>query len=200
MERIFIASGEMHAQQVRAFLEAAGIPTAVRGEALRHTHGLTIDGLGGGFWAMPELADLRVTHSGRGYQPMPVSHHRADWWSDHVRAPAPRYPWLFWRGRLWNRPALRSIYRPWRAAERRGVDVHIGEFGCFNRTPNDIAMRWLTDLLSIYREFGWGYAMWNFRGAFGIVEHGRPGARFECLAGYHVDRALLELMLENRAG
>ena len=46
MERIFIASGEMHAQQVRAFLEAAGIPTTVRGESLRHTHGLTIDGLG----------------------------------------------------------------------------------------------------------------------------------------------------------
>jgi hypothetical protein len=41
-----VASGEIHAQQVRAFLEAAGIETAVRGEALRHTHGLTIDGAG----------------------------------------------------------------------------------------------------------------------------------------------------------
>lgn len=43
---VFVASGEVHAQQVRAFLEAAGIPTAVRGESLRHTHGLTLDGLG----------------------------------------------------------------------------------------------------------------------------------------------------------
>lgn len=43
---VFVASGEIHAQQVRAFLEAAGIETAVRGEALRHTHGLTIDGAG----------------------------------------------------------------------------------------------------------------------------------------------------------
>ncbi len=43
---VFVASGEMHAQQVRAFLEAAGIPTVVRGEALRKTHGLTLDGLG----------------------------------------------------------------------------------------------------------------------------------------------------------
>lgn len=43
---IFVASGEIHAQQVRAFLEAAGIPTAVKGESLRHTHGLTVDGLG----------------------------------------------------------------------------------------------------------------------------------------------------------
>lgn len=44
--RVFVANGEVHAQQVRAFLEAADIATAVRGESLRHTHGLTLDGLG----------------------------------------------------------------------------------------------------------------------------------------------------------
>jgi hypothetical protein len=59
-------------------------------------------------------------------------------------------------------------------------------------------MRWYMDLLSIYKELGWGYAMWNFQGPFGIIEHGRPGARLESIAGYHVDRALLELLLESR--
>jgi hypothetical protein len=43
---VFVANGEMHARQVRDFLEAAGIATAVRGESLRHTHGLTVDGMG----------------------------------------------------------------------------------------------------------------------------------------------------------
>jgi hypothetical protein len=43
---VFVANGEIHAQQVRAFLEVAGIPSLVRGESLRKTHGLTIDGLG----------------------------------------------------------------------------------------------------------------------------------------------------------
>ena len=43
---VFVASGEMHAQQICAFLEAAGISSTVQGESLRHTHGLTIDGLG----------------------------------------------------------------------------------------------------------------------------------------------------------
>jgi hypothetical protein len=43
---VFVASGEIHAQQIRAFLEDAGIATLERGEALRHTHGLTVDGLG----------------------------------------------------------------------------------------------------------------------------------------------------------
>ena len=43
---VFVASGELQAQQVRAFLEASGITTVTRGESLRHTHGLTLDGLG----------------------------------------------------------------------------------------------------------------------------------------------------------
>jgi hypothetical protein len=43
---VFTASGEMEAQQVRAFLAASGISSALRGESLRKTHGLTIDGLG----------------------------------------------------------------------------------------------------------------------------------------------------------
>ena len=46
MQRVFVASGELQAQQVRAFLEAAGIQTFERGEALRKTHGLSVDGLG----------------------------------------------------------------------------------------------------------------------------------------------------------
>lgn len=47
MERcVFVANGEIQAQQVQAFLHAAGIPSVVRGESLRKTHGLTLDGLG----------------------------------------------------------------------------------------------------------------------------------------------------------
>lgn len=43
---VFTANGEIQAQQVRAFLDAAGISSRLRGESLRNTHGLTLDGLG----------------------------------------------------------------------------------------------------------------------------------------------------------
>ena len=46
LQCVFVASGEIHAQQIRAFLEAAGISAIERGESLRNTHGLTVDGLG----------------------------------------------------------------------------------------------------------------------------------------------------------
>ena len=43
---VFVASGQIHAHEVRSFLEASGVPSALRGESLSKTHGLTLDGLG----------------------------------------------------------------------------------------------------------------------------------------------------------
>jgi hypothetical protein len=43
---VFTAQGELEETQVRSFLKAHGIPTVTHGEALRKTHGLTLDGLG----------------------------------------------------------------------------------------------------------------------------------------------------------
>ena len=159
---------------------------------------IVIDGIGGGGTAIPELADLGVIHSGRGYTPMPVSHFGASWWAGSAGLPVPIYPGLEWNSKRWDQDALREFYQPWREVEAQGVKVHIGECGCFNRTPDDVAMRWFTDLFGLYREFGWGFALWNFEGPFGIVEHGRPGAVYESFHGYQVDRALLALILESR--
>jgi aryl-phospho-beta-D-glucosidase BglC (GH1 family) len=151
---------------------------------------IIIDGLGSGHFAVPELADLGVIQSGRGYQPMPVSHYGAGWWSGW-NGHAPLYPGGDWMGHGWDKAALDEFYRPWRGM---GTSVHIGEFGCFNRTPNDVALRWLGDLVSLWREYGWGWALWNFAGPFGIVDHGRADAEFEVLDGFRVDRQLLELV------
>lgn len=159
---------------------------------------IAIDGLAGGNLAMPELADLGLIHSTRGYQPMPVSHWGATWWEGWKVAEGPIYPGVEWDGKRWDRETLKAHYAPWRDVEAQGTKVHIGEFGCYNQTPNDVALRWFSDLLSIFKEYGWGYALWNFGGAFGIVEHGRPGAVYEMVDGYNVDRALLDVLIENR--
>jgi hypothetical protein len=150
---------------------------------------------------MPELADLRVIQSGRGYQPFWLTHYRAPWCKGTMDFAEPQWPRdACGEDAPWNRDRLRAVYQPWRELESGGTRVHIGEFGCYSQTPNDVALRWFADLLSLYREYGWGYSLWNFEGAFGIVNHGRPGARYESWHGYQVDRALLELYLENRTG
>ena len=159
---------------------------------------IVVDGIFGGGVAIPELADLGVIHSGRGYTPMTVSHHQANWWSDSAGLPTPVYPGSVWNGVTWNKEALRQFYQPWREVQSQGVTVHIGECGCYDKTPNDVAMRWFSDIFGLYHEFGWGFALWGFEGAFGIIQHGRPGAVYETYHGYQVDRALLDLMLSSR--
>lgn len=161
---------------------------------------IVIDGLAGGHLAMPELADLGVIHSGRGYQPMPISHFEASWWDGSPGLPEPVYPGTKWDGKVWDRDVLREFYGPWRDVEAQGVKLHMGEFGCYDHTPNEVALRWLGDLFAVWKEFGWGYAMWNFEGAFGIIGHQRPGANWEEIGGFRVDRDLLELMKESRVG
>jgi aryl-phospho-beta-D-glucosidase BglC (GH1 family) len=157
---------------------------------------IVLNGICGGSDAIPELADTRTIHSGRGYSPFTVSHHRAEW----VKG----YDWKtpVWPceedGEFWDKDTLREHYKPWREAEQKGVEIHIGEFGCYNKTPNDIALAWLGDLLGVWREFGWGYALWNFKGPFGVAGHGRPGVKYEKTDGFSIDRALWDLLLENR--
>ena len=166
--------------------------------AIEPARAISIDGLSGGNLAMPELADLDVTQSGRGYQPMPVSHYRAGWWLGSVGLPDPIYPGTIWEGKNWDRAILAEHYQSWRDLETMGVKVHIGEFGCYNKTPNEVALAWFSDLFGLFKTFGWGYSLWNFEGDFGIIDHGRPGARFESFHGYNVDRDLLDLMLSSQ--
>ena len=157
---------------------------------------IIIDGIGGGHHSMPEMADVGVIHSGRGYTPFQVSHNQAGWCGD-IKWVEPVYPGEM-NGEYWNRDVLLNFYQPWIDVEKQGVEIHIGEFGCYNKTPNDVALRWLGDLMSVYKQLGWGYALWNFQGAFGIVEHGRPGVKYTEIDGFMVDKDLLDIMKENR--
>ncbi len=161
---------------------------------------IVIDGWGGGHQPLPELADLDVIQSGRGYQPFSLTHYRAPWAAKigTMEIPPPVYPGVDPAGKHWDRDALAAFYQPWRDLEARGVRIHIGEFGCYSETPNDVALRWFADLLDVFRSFGWGYSLWEFAGAFGIVDHGRPGTEYEDWNGYRVDRQLLDLYLAGR--
>lgn len=160
---------------------------------------IVIDGLGGGNIAMPELADLQVVQSCRGYAPFKLTHYKASWAKDSDTWPEPTWPMPEGEKNR-DREALIEFYKPWRDLEDSGTRVHVGEFGCYNQTPNAVALAWFRDLLGLFQEFGWGYAMWNFEGAFGVIQHGRPGAVFEAIDGYTIDRELWELYCAARVG
>ena len=55
-------------------------------------------------------------------------------------------------------------------------------------------LRWFRDVLEILTGHGIGYALWNFRGAFGVLDSGRRDVTYEDWYGHKLDRKLLQLL------
>jgi endoglucanase len=72
--------------------------------------------------------------------------------------------------------------------------------GVYNRTPAEVAYRFIDDVLSILNENGWGWAFWNLRGAFGVLDNGRQDAVTESCGDHQLDRRMLELLKQHLAG
>ena len=148
------------------------------------------DGMSWGREPAPELADLGIGHSCRAYEPMFISHYGASWVNSRD------YPEPAWPGHGWDRKRLEQHYAPWAALAKKGVGVHCGEGGTYNRTPHAVVLVWLRDVLEILTEHGIGLAVWNFRGSFGILDSGRKDVKYEDFRGHKLDRKLLELLQE----
>ena len=83
---------------------------------------------------------------------------------------------------------------PWKALEAQGSGVMVGEWGCYQKTPYDVTLRWMEDNLANFKKAGWGWALWDFAGGFGILDSNRPGATYEDYEGHKLDRRMLQLL------
>lgn len=181
------------------------------------------DGL---WWArdpIPGLIDLNIAQSTRGYEPMQVSHYGASWVFGGETWPEPTWPlqqvreaefrWAspvlqeHYRKKLegwgispempWNKERLKlQLIDPWVKLQQQGVGVHVGEFGAFNKTPHKVVLAWYRDMLSLWKDAGWGWAMWNLRGGFGVMDSNREDVKYEDYKGHKLDREMLELLKE----
>ncbi len=48
--------------------------------------------------------------------------------------------------------------------------------------------------LDNWKRAGMGWALWNLRGSFGVVDSGRADVRYESYLGHELDRHMLELL------
>jgi len=151
------------------------------------------DGLSWGNDPVLELADLGIAQATRGYLPMPISHYQASWVHGE-RFAKPTWP-LKEGGRTIDRDVLRKErIEPWKKLEARGVGVMVGEWGAFNKTPHNVVLAWARDYLELWKEAGWGWALWNLRGSFGILDSGRDDVAYDNFHGHKLDRKLLDLL------
>jgi hypothetical protein len=102
-----------------------------------------------------------------------------------------RFVGLIMQDRAW---LWKNCIEPWKEAESKGIGVMVGEWGVFNKTPHDVVLRWAEDCLRNWHDCGWGWAMWNFRGAIGIMDSGRADVRYEDFEGHKLDREFLNLL------
>jgi endoglucanase len=140
-----------------------------------------------------ELADVNVAQSCRVYTPTPVSHYKVES-ARNLNWPEPVWPGLKDGGRISGRKALEEYYRPWAELASRGIGVHSGEGGAYNKTPHPAVLAWLEDAMEILKQYNTGYALWGFRGPFGVLDSGRADVEYEDFHGHRLDRKLLELL------
>jgi endoglucanase len=155
------------------------------------------DGLKWGGTPVLSLAGI-VAQSTRGYEPSRVSHYKANWMKGSDQWPKPTWPLTIHEknhDEVWDRARLmKSRIEPWKVLEQKGSGVHVGEWGAYNKTPHDVALAWMKDYLELWKQAGWGWAMWNFRGSFGPLDSWRTDVDYENWKGHKLDRRRMELI------
>ncbi len=153
------------------------------------------DGLRWGREPVTGLTGLNIGQSTRGYDPMRVSHYKASWVGPADRWSQPTWPLVIEPDNIWDKQRLREeIIEPWAELEDQGTFVHVGEWGCYNKTPHHVALAWMEDFLELWDQQNWGWALWNLRGSFGVLDSGREDVDYEDYKGHQLDRKMLSLI------
>lgn len=87
---------------------------------------------------------------------------------------------------------------PWvRFAHDARVGVHVGEWGVHHHTPHAVALAWMRDCLTSWRRARFGWALWNLRGSFGVLDSDRKDVIYEPYKGHRLDRRMLDVLRED---
>lgn len=145
----------------------------------------------------PDLAvpadDPHLILDAHMYHPFLLTHYAAAWAENPSAAYAVQYPGRLITDACWqqldaagrrqaeaegmtevhNRDGIRRHLAPVIAvAERTGLPVHIGEFGCFATVPSAARQAWYRDALAVFAELGFAWANWNLKSTnkFGLFD------------------------------
>ncbi len=178
---------ESYAKVVRRLVEA------IRAEDPQRL--IIADGLKWGTVPVPALASLGIGQSTRGYAPFQLTHYKASWAQGSDKFPLPTWPVQAGEKVTFDKERLRrENIEPWQKLAAQGVGVHVGEWGAYRYTPHAATLAWMRDNLDLWQSAGWGWALWNFRGDFGVLDSKRTDVTYEDWRGHKLDRQMLELL------
>ncbi len=135
------------------------------------------------------------------YNPMYLTHCQAAWteigaWTGPIAYPG--LPWpdgipsdvpagLAERMARDNVPAgpetmLAEIQAPLRKSKETGPSLYCGEFGVHEKAPLELRKAWLRDAVGVFEANNIGWAIWDWKGVFGVVDRDlRPTGIHEAL-------------------
>jgi endoglucanase len=141
------------------------------------------------------------------YEPLHLTHYRAGWvpfgdYAGPVRYPGPTVAAADLAGlpatlakemaratEAWDRARILGHFaKPLAAARATGLPLYCGEWGCYRQAPRGPRLAWYRDVLSLLDAEKIGWAIWDFRGGFALVD--KDG----------VDRELAAILVPARDG
>lgn len=155
------------------------------------------DGYPGAGEPIPDLFGTGMMQSCHTYNPIQLTHHNCEWARGILTGsePMPTWPLKDDQGKVvCDRATLKTNFNPWGKLSADGVPIHFGEMGCYKHTPPEVVLAWFNDTLDVLGELNSGWALWNFRGPFGVLDTERAGTKFEDWQGHKLDRPLLTLL------
>jgi endoglucanase len=155
------------------------------------------DGYPGAGLPIPNLAGTGMMQSCHTYNPVQLTHHNCEWVRGILSRsePMPTWPLRDDHGKvICDRGTLQAAFHSWGKLSAEGVPIHFGEMGCYKHTPPGVVLAWFNDTLEVLGELNSGWALWNFRGPFGVLDTERAGTKFEDWQGRKLDRPLLALL------
>ncbi|MGC1374166.1 MAG: cellulase family glycosylhydrolase, partial [Candidatus Sulfotelmatobacter sp.] len=144
---------------------------------------------------IPDLFETGMIQSCHTYHPVQLTHYKCEWARGLLTGdePVPTWPLKTAKGTI-DRSELAHTFKPWSELAAQGVPIHFGEMGCYKHTPPDVVLAWFDDTLSVIGDLHSGWALWNFRGPFGVLDTQRVGTKYEDWHGHQLDRPLLDLL------
>lgn len=122
------------------------------------------------------------------YNPMAITHYKAGWmdlkaYTGPIQYPGQTIPdhaiseleTVIENGRKYveqfNRDEImRQVRIAYDVAQQHDKPLYCGEFGVIFYTPDDIRARWYADIVSVFEELGIGWANWDYKGGFGLLQ------------------------------
>jgi endoglucanase len=166
--------------------------------SIRETEPNRVIVVGSNRWQIPgTFKDLKLPEGDRNiimsfhfYTPMALTHHQAAWsivaeYTGPVNYPGQVLDTLYYKDMspevvkamreyangYFDRAVLEQEMMPAiKVARQCNLPLYCGEFGVYPTIPEEIALRWYSDIISIFHQYGIAYSHWCYKGDFPIVD------------------------------